>query len=183
MMMKENLLRLIRQAKGAEPADLVLKDCRVINVFTREIIRADVAICDEWIAGVGDYSGVQEIDCHGYFASPGFIEGHIHIESSMLSPDQFVYAVLPFGTTTVVCDPHEIANVAGLAGIFYILEETRDLPVAVFVMAPSCVPATHLETSGPRPGCSCGIIQTSPNHRTCRNDELPWDPGRGRYDY
>jgi adenine deaminase len=148
MLLKENLLRLIRQAKGAEPADLVLKDCRVINVFTRELIRADVAICDEWIAGIGNYNGVQEIDCHGFFTSPGFIEGHIHIESSMLSPDQFVYAVLPFGTTTVVCDPHEIANVAGLAGISYILEETKDLPVAVFVMAPSCVPATHLETSG-----------------------------------
>ncbi len=148
MMLKENLRRLIRQGKGAEPADLVLKNCRVINVFTREIIYGDVAICDEWIAGVGNYSGVQEIDCHGYFVSPGFIEGHIHIESSMLSPDQFVSAVVPCGTTTVVCDPHEIANVAGLAGISYILEETKDLPVAVFVMAPSCVPATHLETSG-----------------------------------
>ena len=145
---KENKLRLIRQAKGAEPADLVLKDCRVINVFTRELVRADVAICDEWIAGVGKYTGVHEIDCRKYFASPGFIEGHIHIESSMLSPERFVSAVLPFGTTTVVCDPHEIANVAGLAGISYILDETEGLPVTVFVMVPSCVPATHLETSG-----------------------------------
>jgi adenine deaminase len=147
-MMNSIIQRLIRQAKGTEPADLVLKNCRVINVFTRELIRADVAICNEWIAGVGEYSGVREIDCSKYFVSPGFIEGHIHIESSMLSPEQFVYAVLPFGTTTVVCDPHEIANVAGLAGINYILNETKDLPVTVFVMAPSCVPATHLETSG-----------------------------------
>ena len=113
MQLKEKVQRLIRQANGAEPADLVLKDCRVVNVFTREVIRADVAICDEWIAGVGTYSGVREMDCRGYYASPGFIEGHIHIESSMLSPEQFVYAVLPSGTTTVVCDPHEIANVAG----------------------------------------------------------------------
>jgi len=147
-MMNSIIQGLIRQAKGTEPADLVLKNCQVINVFTRELIRADVAICNEWIAGVGEYSGVQEIDCSRYFVSPGFIEGHIHIESSMLSPEQFVYAVLPSGTTTVVCDPHEIANVAGLAGINYILNETKDLPVAVFVMAPSCVPATHLETSG-----------------------------------
>jgi adenine deaminase len=145
---KENLQRLIRQASGREPADLVLKECRVINVFTREVIRADVAICGEWIAGVGTYSGVREMDCSKYYASPGFIEGHIHIESSLLCPEQFVNAVLPSGTTTVICDPHEIANVAGIAGIHYILEETKDLPVSIYVMAPSCVPATHLETSG-----------------------------------
>jgi adenine deaminase len=148
MQNKEDLQRLIRQAKGAESADLVLKNCQIVNVFTRELIRADVAICDEWIAGVGTYSGVREMDCSKYYVSPGFIEGHIHIESSMLSPEQFVYAVLPSGTTTVVCDPHEIANVAGMAGITYMLEETKDLPVTVYVMAPSCVPATRLETSG-----------------------------------
>jgi adenine deaminase len=144
----EHIQRLIRQAKGTEPADLVLKDCRIINVFTRELIRSDIAICGEWIAGIGAYSGVQEMDCGKYFASPGFIEGHIHIESSMLNPKQFVYAVLPYGTTTVICDPHEIANVAGLSGVKYLLEETDDLPVTVYVMAPSCVPATNLETSG-----------------------------------
>jgi adenine deaminase len=147
-MMNSILQRLIRQAKGSEPADLVLKNCQVINVFTRELIRADVAICNEWIAGVGEYSGVREIDCCRYFVSPGFIEGHIHIERSMLSPEHFVYAVLPFGTTTVVCDPHEIGNIAGITGVNYILNETEDMPVTVFVMVPSCVPATHLETSG-----------------------------------
>lgn len=140
--------RLVRQAQGVEKADLVLKNCQTINVFTRELIEADIAICDDLIAGVGLYSGSHEIDCRRCFVSPGFMEGHIHIESSMLSPEQFVYAVHCRGTTTVVCDPHEIANVAGSTGILYMLEETEGLPVSVFVMAPSCVPATHLETSG-----------------------------------
>jgi adenine deaminase len=144
----KNLQKLIRQAGGMEPADLVLKDCHIVNVFTGELMRADIACCDQWIAGVGTYGGIQEMDCSRYLACPGFIEGHIHIESSLLCPEQFVNAVLPSGTTTVICDPHEIANVAGMAGIRYILEETEDLPVSVYVMAPSCVPATHLETSG-----------------------------------
>ncbi len=147
---KERLQRLIRQAQGIEKADLVLKNCRVVNVFTRELISADIAVCDDRIAGIGHYEGEKELDCKDYYASPGFIEGHIHIESSLLSPEQFVHTVIGFGTTTVVCDPHEIANVAGSEGIRYILEQTERLPVTVFVMAPSCVPATHLETSGAR---------------------------------
>ncbi len=142
------LRKLVRQAQGVEKADFVLKNCRTINVFTRELIEADIAICDDLIAGLGRYSGVHEMDCGRYFVSPGFMEGHIHIESSMLSPEQFVYAVHCRGTTSVVCDPHELANVAGPAGILYLLEETEGLPVSVFVMAPSCVPATHFETSG-----------------------------------
>ncbi len=148
----EQMRRLIRQARGVEPADLVLKDCKVINVFTREVLEADVAVCASWIAGIGQYKGNKEVDCKGWFVCPGFIEGHIHIESSMLSPKQFVSAVHPYGTTAVVCDPHEIANVAGLEGISYLLEETEGLPVSVFVMVPSCVPATHLETSGAKIG-------------------------------
>lgn len=136
------------QARGLEPADRVLKNCKVIDVFCGKIIQADVAICDENIAGVGTYEGVLEIDCQGSYVCPGFMEGHIHIESSMLSPEQFVRTVLPHGTTTVVCDPHELANVAGVAGIQYLLEESKDLPCAIFAMAPSCVPATHLESSG-----------------------------------
>lgn len=136
------------QARGLEPADYVLKNCRVINVYCGEIVSADIAICDDVIAGVGEYSGVGEIDCKGSFVSPGFIEGHIHIESSMLSPRQFVETVLPHGTTSVVCDPHEIANVTGIDGVKYMLEESQNLPCSVFVMAPSCVPATHLENSG-----------------------------------
>lgn len=106
--------KMIRQARGVEPADCVLKNCLLIDVFCGEIIPADVAICGEQIAGIGEYSGVEEIDCKGAYVCPGFMEGHIHIESSMLSPEQFSHTVLPHGTTTVICDPHEIANVAGI---------------------------------------------------------------------
>lgn len=136
------------QARGAEPAELVLKNCRVIDVFCAEIQSVDVAICDDIIVGIGDYNGVQEIDCKGSYVCPGFMEGHIHIESSMLSPRQFASTVLPHGTTTVICDPHEIANVAGLVGIRYMVEESKDLQCSIYIMAPSCVPATHLENSG-----------------------------------
>lgn len=134
--------------EGEEPADRVLKNCRLVDVFCRQIVQADVAICDEWIAGVGNYSGVAEIECNSAYLCPGFMEGHIHVESSMLSPGQFAEAVLPHGTTTVICDPHEIANVAGMTGINFMLEESEDLLCSFYFMAPSCVPATHLETSG-----------------------------------
>ncbi len=137
-----------QQARGIEPADKVLKNCRIIDVFCGEIVKTDIAICGDMIVGIGDYSGVEEEDCKGSYVSPGFMEGHIHIESSMLSPRQFVKTVLPHGTTTVVCDPHEIANVAGVEGLNYLLDESRGLPCAIYVMAPSCVPATHLENSG-----------------------------------
>ena len=136
------------QARGLEPADCVLKNCRLIDVFCAEIATADVAICGDTIVGIGDYTGLNEIDCQGSYVCPGFMEGHIHIESSMLSPRQFASTVLLHGTTTVVCDPHEIANVAGLAGIKYLIEESKDLQCAIFIMAPSCVPATHLENAG-----------------------------------
>lgn len=137
-----------QQARGFEPADCVLKNCKVVDVFCGGILETDVAICGDTIVGLGKYDGVSEINCRGAYVSPGFMEGHIHIESSMLCPEQFVKTVLPHGTTTVVCDPHEIANVAGVEGIRYILEESANLPCAIYVMAPSCVPATHLETSG-----------------------------------
>ena len=139
---------MIRQALGHEPADLVLKGCRIVNVFTRELQEGDIAICRDRIAGIGQYNGIEEIDCSRYIACPGFIEGHIHIESSLLSPQEFAFTILASGTTTVVCDPHEIANVCGVDGIKYMLESTSNLPVSIFVMTPSCVPATHMETSG-----------------------------------
>jgi adenine deaminase len=145
---KVQLQKQIQQARGLEPADCVLKNCRVIDIFCGEISSADIAICGETIVGLGDYTGVFEYDCQGGYVSPGFMEGHIHIESSMLSPRQFSEVVLPHGTTTVVCDPHEIANVSGLAGIRYLLDESKDLECSIFVMAPSCVPATHLENAG-----------------------------------
>lgn len=143
-----SMRRQLRQAQGSEPADLVLKNCRVVNVFSREILEADVALTGERICGVGQYRGKEEIDCENMFVAPGFIEGHVHIESSMLGPRQFAAAVIRHGTTSVVCDPHELANVAGMEGVQYFLDQSEGLDVAIYLMAPSCVPATHLETSG-----------------------------------
>ncbi|RUM44826.1 MAG: adenine deaminase, partial [Desulfocapsa sp.] len=140
--------RQINQARGEESADLVLKNCTLIDVFCAETRQADIAVCGKNIAGIGDYSGVEEIDCTGLYAAPGFMEGHIHIESSMLSPRQFSKIVSKHGTTSVICDPHEIANVAGTSGIHYFIEESKNLPINIYCMAPSCVPATHLENSG-----------------------------------
>lgn len=148
MIKQESVEKQILQARGLSPADRVLKNCNIVDVYCGDTFHADIAICEERIAGVGEYSGQEEIDCHGAYVAPGFIEGHIHIESSMLSPGQFAQAVIGHGTTTVVCDPHEIANVSGLAGIEYFIEESSGLQPAIYCMAPSCVPATHLETSG-----------------------------------
>jgi adenine deaminase len=120
----------------------------VVDVFCGQVLETDVAVCGENIVGIGTYKGLTEVDCKGAYVCPGFMEGHIHIESSMLCPQQFVKTVLPHGTTTVVCDPHEIANVAGIAGIKYFLDASQGLPCAIYAMAPSCVPATHLESSG-----------------------------------
>ncbi len=140
--------RRIAIARGDAHADLALRGGRVLNVFTGEVVDADVALCGELIAGVGRYRGTEEIDLNGAVVLPGFIDGHIHIESTMLSPARFAEAVSPRGTTTVVADPHEIANVSGLAGVRYMLADDAGGPVDIYLMAPSCVPATHLETSG-----------------------------------
>ena len=139
---------LIDCARGDAPADLVLRNGRVVHVFSGEITTADVAICHGRIAGLGNYRGRREIDLQGGFLCPGFIEGHIHIESSMLVPRRFAEAVLPHGTTTVISDPHEIANVQGADGIRFMLADAQSLPLDILAMAPSCVPATHLETAG-----------------------------------
>lgn len=128
--------------------ELVLKNCNVVNVFSHEIIKGDVAIHKGKIIGVGDYDGINNTDLSGKYIVPGLIDAHIHIESSMLSPKEFVKSVVPNGTTTVITDPHEIANVCGLNGIDYILNSTKDLPIDVFVMLSSCVPATNFENSG-----------------------------------
>ncbi len=136
--------RRVAIARGEAPADLALRGGRVLNVFSGEVVDADVALCGEMIAGVGHYRGIEEID----LVLPGFIDGHIHIESTMLSPTRFAEAVSPRGTTTVIADPHEIANVSGLAGVRYMLADGAGGPVDIYLMAPSCVPATHLETSG-----------------------------------
>ncbi|HHS98067.1 MAG TPA: adenine deaminase [Chloroflexi bacterium] len=144
-----DLLQRLAIARGDEPADLVLKGGRVVNVFTGEIVEAEVALAGGWIVGVGGgYVGRQEIDLKGRYICPGLIDAHVHIESSMVIPFQFARAVVPRGTTTVVCDPHEIANVVGAEGVRYILAASEGLPLTVYVNLPSCVPATPMGTAG-----------------------------------
>ncbi|MBU2534718.1 MAG: adenine deaminase [Chloroflexota bacterium] len=141
--------RLIAVARGDQPADLILANARVVNTFTGEITSGNVAICGDRIAGVGDYSEAkQTVDVSGKYLAPGFIDGHVHLESSMLDIGQYAQAVIPRGTSAIVTDLHEIANVCGLEGMRYVLDCAHRLPLDLFLMAPSCVPATHLETSG-----------------------------------
>ena len=142
------LSELIKLARGEEKADLLLRNARVVNVFSHEIMETNVAIADDRIVGLGDYQARETMDLQGRYVCPGFIDGHVHIESSMVSPPEFARAVVPHGTTSVVADPHEIANVLGIEGVRYMLDASEGLPLTVFIMAPSCVPATHLETSG-----------------------------------
>ena len=144
------LTRLIKVARGEEPADLVIKGGQIVNVLSGEVYPADIAICGEVIAGVGDYSGPNELDARGKFITPGFIDGHMHIESSMVTVWEFAKTVMPHGTTTIMADPHELANVLGVEGIEYVLKTAKYQPLSVYVMLPSCVPATDLETSGAR---------------------------------
>ncbi|HEY3294869.1 MAG TPA: adenine deaminase [bacterium] len=142
------LQSLLAVARGDRPADLLLINGRVVNTLSYEIEERSVAVFDGLIAGIGDYEAREIIDLEGLFLAPSLIDGHIHIESSLLSPSEFTRAVVPRGTGAVVCDPHEIANVCGEAGIRYMLDATDSVPLDVFVMLPSCVPATHMETSG-----------------------------------
>lgn len=144
-----NTEKIIKAAKGEIRADLVIKNAKVINVLSEEIYEADIAIVGGTIAGIAKgYSGEKEIDVKGAYVSPSFIDGHVHIESSMLMPAEFAKMVVPSGTTTVVADPHEISNVMGLQGISFMREASKNLPLDVYMMLPSCVPATCLETSG-----------------------------------
>lgn len=141
-------LRLIRVACGEEPADVVFKNATYLNVFSNDFCHGDIAVSDGLIAGIGSYHGLQEMDVSGQFVSPGFIDAHIHLESSLVSPAEFARAVLRHGTTTVITDPHEIANVMGTDGIRYMLQATEGLPIDVHFMLPSCVPATPMDESG-----------------------------------
>ena len=141
-------LRIVEVAAGREKADLVLKNASYVNVFSNEICHGDIAVAEGLIVGMGQYSGETEVDVSGRIVLPGFIDAHIHLESAMVSPREFVKAVLPHGTTTVITDPHEIANVMGADGIEYMLQATEDLPVDVRFMLPSCVPATPMDESG-----------------------------------
>ncbi len=140
--------RIIEAAAGREAADLVLKNATYVNVFSNQLCTADIAVTEGLIVGMGEYSGTTEVDCTGKIVLPGFLDAHIHLESSLVSPREFVKAVLPHGTTTVITDPHEIANVMGTDGIEYMLQATENLPVDVRFMLPSCVPATPLDESG-----------------------------------
>ena len=139
---------LIEVATGRKKADLVIKNCNVVNVFSQEIIYGKLAISDGVFIGVGDYEGAEVIDGEGKYIVPGLIDSHVHIESSMGSPYQFARAVIPRGTTTVISDCHEIANVKGIEGIKYMIDSSENLPLDVYIMLPSCVPATTFETSG-----------------------------------
>ena len=141
--------RLVRVALGQEKADLVLKNADYVNVFSGRICHGDIAVANGLVVGMDDhYEGAEEIDVSGMIVAPGFIDAHIHLESSLVAPASFARAVVPHGTTTVITDPHEIANVCGAAGIEYMLGATENLPVDVHFMLPSCVPATPLEENG-----------------------------------
>lgn len=146
-----DLSTIVNIAKGAAPADLVLKNAQLVNVFSGEIYATDIAIVGSRIAGLGDgYEAREMIDLSGRYVCPGFIDAHVHLESSLVPPREFARAVLPRGVTTVVTDPHEIANVLGLEGIRFMLDDAKHGPLSVYVNAPSCVPSTDMETSGAR---------------------------------
>ena len=140
--------RIIDVAAGRQKADLVLKNATYVNVFSGQLETEDIAVAEGLIVGLGEYAGLQEVDMTGKVVCPGFIDAHIHLESSLVSPAEFVRAVVPHGTTTVITDPHEITNVMGTDGIDYMLEATEGLPVDVQFMIPSCVPASPLDESG-----------------------------------
>jgi len=143
-----NLKNIIRSARGRKPVDLVLANARIINVFSREIFTGDIAVADGYIVGFGPYAAKKTVDMGGRFVAPGFIDAHVHIESSMTGITEFARAVVACGTTAVVADPHEIANVLGTEGIAYMLGSSRGQPMNIYFTLPSCVPATNMETSG-----------------------------------
>src|SRR5215471_8426615 len=145
-----NIHHKLSVARGERRAQLAFKNARVVNVFSGEIYKTNVAVEDGRVIGFGDYGARTTINLDGAYLAPSLIDGHFHVESSMLTAPEFVRAVVPHGTGAVVIDPHEYANVLGLDGIRYVLESTKNLAVDFFIMLPSCVPATHLETSGSR---------------------------------
>jgi adenine deaminase len=153
-----DLARRLAVARGDERADLVLRGGRVLSVFTREWLETDVAVADGYIAGLGDYDGAEIVDASGRYVVPGFIDAHMHLESTKLLPDEFARLVLPLGTTAVVADPHEIANVLGSDGVHWLLDFCDDLPLDVYFMAPSCVPASSFES--PRRALNDGDLES-----------------------
>jgi adenine deaminase len=152
-----DLARRLAVARGDEPADLVVRGGRVLSVFTREWLETDVAIADGYVAGLGDYEGSEEVDASGRYVVPGFIDAHMHLESPKLLPDEFARLVLPLGTTAVVADPHELANVLGTDGVHWLLDFCAELPLDVYFMASSSVPASRFES--PRRALNEGDLQ------------------------
>ena len=147
-MNKKTLKKLIDVASGRFPADLVIKHCKIVDVYSGTITEGDIAISDGIIAGVGCYEGLKEIDAQGRYAAPGFIDSHIHIESSYVTPEEMGRLVVPYGTTTIIADPHEIVNVCGLKGLQYMLDAASETALDIRFMIPSCVPATPFEHAG-----------------------------------
>ncbi len=152
-----DLARRLAVARGDQPADLLIRGGRVLSVFTREWLETDVAVVDGFVAGLGDYEGRETFDASGRFVVPGFIDAHMHLESTKLLPDEFARLVLPLGTTAVVADPHEIANVLGTDGVHWLLDFCTDLPLDVYFMASSCVPASSFES--PRRALNDGDLE------------------------
>jgi adenine deaminase len=152
-----SLARRIAVARGDEPADLVVRGGRVLSVFTREWLDADVAVCDGYVAGLGDYHGQEVLDASGRYVVPGFVDAHMHLETTKLLVHEFARLVLPLGTTAVVADPHEVANVLGTDGVHWLLDVCADLPLDVWFMASSCVPASTFES--PRRPLTLGDLQ------------------------
>src|ERR687886_720835 len=144
--MAADLARRLAVARGSEPADLVVRGGRVLSVFTREWVDADVAIADGWVAGLGDYEGREVLDAAGRYVVPGFIDAHMHLESTKLLPDEFARLVLPLGTSAVVLDPHELANVLGTDGVHWLLDACDGLPLDFYFMASSSIPASQFES-------------------------------------
>ena len=146
--MSADLASIIKASRGLIPCDFLLRGGKYLNVFTRQFVQGDLAIYQGIIVGIGERPAHKIIDVSGKYIVPGFIDGHVHLESSMLTPDQYAAAVLPRGTTGVVADPHEYANVAGLEAIKYLERAADILPLDIYIDVPSCVPATNMEHSG-----------------------------------
>src|SRR5215216_3833408 len=155
--MPADLAKRLAVARGDEPADVVVRGGRVLSVFTREWLEVDIAVADGWVAGLGEYDGEDVVDAAGRYVVPGFIDAHVHLESSKLLPDEFARLVLPLGTTAVVADPHEIANVLGTDGVHWLLDASAGNPLDVYFMASSSVPASNYES--PRRALSAGDLE------------------------
>jgi hypothetical protein len=179
------LARRLAVARGDEPADLVVRGGRVLSVFTREWLETDLAIADGFVAGLGDYKGVEEIDAAGSFVVPGFIDAHMHLESPKLLPDEFARLVSPLGTTAVVADPHELANVLGTDGVHWLLDFCAELPLDVYFMANRrCRLTLRVAASSTQRRRPAGPPPAAPRTRVGGDDEFPrGDSGRrGRAD-